>query len=92
VDKVLKTLAKLASSFTIFTRQVRKRLAKTIERVSERENKPSPDSRRVGFVFLLANPEFYSHLASWRVVIRTPANYSRLPNMRFNVPSSFAKQ
>jgi hypothetical protein len=24
-----------------------------------------------GFVFLLANPEF-SHLASWRVVIRTP--------------------
>jgi hypothetical protein len=25
-----------------------------------------------GFVFLLANPEFYSHLASWRVVIRTP--------------------
>jgi hypothetical protein len=26
-----------------------------------------------GFVFLLANPEFYSHLASWRVVIRTPA-------------------
>jgi hypothetical protein len=25
-----------------------------------------------GFVFLLANPEFCSHLASWRVVIRTP--------------------
>jgi hypothetical protein len=25
-----------------------------------------------GFVFLLAIPEFYSHLASWRVVIRTP--------------------
>jgi hypothetical protein len=25
-----------------------------------------------GFVFLLVNPEFYSHLASWRVVIRTP--------------------
>jgi hypothetical protein len=25
-----------------------------------------------GFAFLLANPKFYSHLASWRVVIRTP--------------------
>jgi hypothetical protein len=25
-----------------------------------------------GLAFLLANPEFYSHLASWRVVIRTP--------------------
>jgi hypothetical protein len=25
-----------------------------------------------GFVFLLANPEFYLHLASWRVVTRTP--------------------
>jgi hypothetical protein len=27
-----------------------------------------------GFVFLLAKSEFYSHLASWRVVIRTPAS------------------
>jgi hypothetical protein len=27
-----------------------------------------------GFVFLLTNPEFFSHLASWRVVIRTPEN------------------
>jgi hypothetical protein len=26
------------------------------------------------FVNLLANLEFYSHLASWRVVIRTPAS------------------
>jgi hypothetical protein len=25
-----------------------------------------------GFAFLLAKPEFYSHLASWRVVIGTP--------------------
>jgi hypothetical protein len=25
-----------------------------------------------GFIFLLANTKFYSHLASWRVVIRTP--------------------
>jgi hypothetical protein len=33
------------------------------------------DTRQAGdgFVFLLANPEFYSHLASWRAVIRTPA-------------------
>jgi hypothetical protein len=28
-----------------------------------------------GFVFLLANSEFYSHLANWRVVIRTPDDY-----------------
>jgi hypothetical protein len=27
------------------------------------------------FVFLLAKPEFYSHLESWRVVIRT-CNYA----------------
>jgi hypothetical protein len=25
-----------------------------------------------GFVFLLANPEFYSQLVSWRVVIHVP--------------------
>jgi hypothetical protein len=25
-----------------------------------------------GFLFWLANPEFYTHLASWQVVIRTP--------------------
>jgi hypothetical protein len=29
-----------------------------------------------GFVYLFAKPEFYSHLASWRVVIRTSANTS----------------
>jgi hypothetical protein len=29
-----------------------------------------------GFVFLLANPEFYSYLASWRVVIHTLDKYS----------------
>jgi hypothetical protein len=28
-----------------------------------------------GFVFLLANPKFYSHLASWQVVIRTPESH-----------------
>jgi hypothetical protein len=35
-----------------------------------------------GFAFLLAKPKFYSHLASWRVVIRTPAAMTAqgLPN------------
>jgi hypothetical protein len=28
-----------------------------------------------GFVLLLAKSEFYSHLVSWRVVIRTPAHF-----------------
>jgi hypothetical protein len=34
------------------------------------------------FVFVLANTEFYSHLASWRVVIRNPAitTESKIPN------------
>jgi hypothetical protein len=45
-----------------FSASKKKQLAKTIEKSVRR------------FVFLLANPEFYSHLASWRVVIRTPAN------------------
>jgi hypothetical protein len=37
------------------------------------EKKLSPDWRLAsGFVFLLTNPEFYLHLTSWRVVIRTP--------------------
>jgi hypothetical protein len=57
--------------FSILTRQVRKQLAKNIERVSER-GKKTLTRLASGFVFLLANPEFYSHLASWRVVIRTP--------------------
>jgi hypothetical protein len=30
-----------------------------------------------GLVFLLANPEFYSHLASWRVVIHTAVRVSK---------------
>jgi hypothetical protein len=45
-------------------------LAKNI-RVSER-GKKSLTRLGNGFVFLLAKPEFYSHLASWRVVIHTP--------------------
>jgi hypothetical protein len=32
-----------------------------------------------GFVFLVAIPEFYSHLATWPVVIRTPDYTSYLP-------------
>jgi hypothetical protein len=62
--------------FKIFTRQVRKQLAKNIERVCKREKKLVRLAS--GFVFLLTNPEFYSHLASWRVVIRTPATYMYL--------------
>jgi hypothetical protein len=31
-----------------------------------------------GFVFLLAKLNFYSYLASWQVVIRTPAISQRL--------------
>jgi hypothetical protein len=42
-----------------FSSQDRKELAKNTERVSEREKKQLAN----GFVFLLANPEFYSHLA-----------------------------
>jgi hypothetical protein len=46
-----------------FTRQFRKQLAKNIERVSERAKK-NLARLASGFVFLLANPEIYSHLAS----------------------------
>jgi hypothetical protein len=54
---------------SIFPRHDRKQLAQSIEIVSEREEKLA--SLVIGFVFLLAKPEFYSHLASWQVVIRT---------------------
>jgi hypothetical protein len=47
-----------------------KQLAKSIKRVSER--KKNLTRLASGFAFVLANHEFYSHLASWRVVIRTP--------------------
>jgi hypothetical protein len=39
----------------------------------------------IGFVFLLANPEFYSHLASWRVVIRTPGVDALRENARARI-------
>jgi hypothetical protein len=55
--------------FGIFTSQVRKRLAKNIARVSEKDKKKKNSP---GWHFFLAIPEFYSYLASWRVVIRTP--------------------
>jgi hypothetical protein len=55
VGKFFKTLVKLASSSGFFTLQVRK-LAKNVERVSEREKKLTRLAR--GFAFLLANPEF----------------------------------
>jgi hypothetical protein len=42
VDKIFKTLAKLAS---IFTLKDRKQLAKNVERVSERKENPSPHWR-----------------------------------------------
>jgi hypothetical protein len=42
-------------------------------RISERGKKHSPDWQMAHAVLsLLANPHFHSHLASWRVVIRTP--------------------
>jgi hypothetical protein len=35
-----------------------------------------------GFVFLLAKPEFYSHLASWRVVFWTPVHVTFLTKIQ----------
>jgi hypothetical protein len=43
-------------------------------RKRQQKGKKSLARMASGFVFLLANPEFYSQLASWRVVIFTPAN------------------
>jgi hypothetical protein len=59
VDKFFKTLA----SKEFFTRQVRQQLAPSTETVSEREKILARLAS--GSVFLLAKPEFYSHLASW---------------------------
>jgi hypothetical protein len=68
-----KILAKLASS-SVFSLAVGKQLAKNIERVRERGKSLARLVSRI--VFLFANPEFYSHLASWRVVNRTPSIYN----------------
>jgi hypothetical protein len=69
VDTFSKTLAKLASR-PVFS------LAKTennwpnIKKGSVRGEKMARLAR--GFVILLTNLEFYSHLASWQVVIPNP--------------------
>jgi hypothetical protein len=41
-----------------------------------------------GFIFLLANPEFYSHLASLRVVIRIPVYFSHLKRVKTGATGS----
>jgi hypothetical protein len=63
----------LASRSVFSLAKSEKQLARNIVRVSEMGKKKSLASLASGFVFLFANPEFYSHLISWRVVIRTPA-------------------
>jgi hypothetical protein len=69
---VFQDTRQLGEELRIFTRQVGKKLVQFIESVNEREKHLA---RLVsGFVFLLVNPEFYSHLASWRVVIHTPGS------------------
>jgi hypothetical protein len=50
--------------------QVRKQLAKN--KGSVIGEKKQLARLASGFVFLLASPEFYSHLASWRVIMCTP--------------------
>jgi hypothetical protein len=52
-----------------------KTAGQNIGRVSERGKKLARLAS--GFVFLLAKHKVYSHLASWRVVIRTPASCDR---------------
>jgi hypothetical protein len=64
VNKFFKTLAKLArSSVFLFAKKT----------TGQKYRKDQWEGKTPGFVFLLANPEFYLHLASLRVVIRTPA-------------------
>jgi hypothetical protein len=69
VDKFLKTLAKLASNSVFLLAKSDSNWAQNIESVRAERNRARLAS---GFVFLFANPEFYSHLVSWRVDIRTP--------------------
>jgi hypothetical protein len=58
-------LAKLASRLIFVTHQVRKQLAKNTVRISDGGKKLA--RLAYGFVFLLANPEFYSHLAIYKI-------------------------
>jgi hypothetical protein len=45
------------------------------------------------FVFLFANPEFYLHLASWRVVIGTPAvQFVLMSTIQFVLKKTTKKQ
>jgi hypothetical protein len=60
----------LASSSEFSLTKVEKKMAKNIESVSG--GKKTLARLASGFVFLLAHSKFYSHLASWRVVIGTP--------------------
>jgi hypothetical protein len=71
VNKFFKTLTKLASSSVFSLVKSENNWLKNIERESQMGKKLARLAS--GFVFLLANPKFYSQLASWRVVIRTPA-------------------
>jgi hypothetical protein len=57
-------------NWRVVTRQVRKQLAKYIEIVSERGKTLAKLAN--GLIFLLANPEFYSHLTNWRVADGCP--------------------
>jgi hypothetical protein len=60
----------------MFTRQIKKQLGMGGGRISERENTLA--NLASGYLIFLAKSEFRSHLASWRVVIRTPASkYSK---------------
>jgi hypothetical protein len=55
---------RVVKNFHSPSQQVRKQLAQYTEIISERENKTA--RLAIGFVFLLAIPKLYSHLASWR--------------------------
>jgi hypothetical protein len=68
VDKFFKLASSLVFSLA---KLKKKKLAKNIEGVSECE-KTLARLASVFFLVLLANPDFYSYLASWRVVICTP--------------------
>jgi hypothetical protein len=69
LDKFFKTLAKLANGHSPSQKTGAENNCPNIV-----EGKKTLAMLASEFVFLLANPEFYSHLASWRVVTRTPAS------------------
>jgi hypothetical protein len=71
MDTFFKTLTKLASSLELSLAN-QKTTGPIYRNFHEREKNLARLAS--GFAFLLANPEFYSHLASWRVVIRSPGD------------------